>query len=194
MLADDAGGARHGDGVGRGALGAGPCHLAGRGKAPAAVHEGADAEAVRLAVADVSDLAFARADRLTPVAADARVGVGRATLAGRVERFVGDVDRGGIGAGRGERLRARLARQGSAGSNACGGDDELAACRTHASRFLSGGDVIEPGGGVSTILGQRSSRAGLIRTIIPNMPVRVSILALLLSTATFAQTRVPAGP
>ena len=53
--------------------------------------------AVTLAVAHAGDLAFARVDRLTPVATDAHVGIGRASLAGGVERFVGNVDRSGVG-------------------------------------------------------------------------------------------------
>ena len=96
VLAHDARGPRHGGRIGCRALRARARHRARGGEAPAAVDERADAEAVRLAVADAGDLALARRDRLAAVAADPRVGVRRARLPRRVQRFVGDLERRGI--------------------------------------------------------------------------------------------------
>ncbi len=113
-LPHDARGPRHGGRVARGALRAGARHGARRGEAPAAVHERADAEAVRLAVADAGHLTLARRDGLPAIAADAHVGVRRAGLLRGVERFVGDLEGRRVRSGGGSRLGEGLEREGAA--------------------------------------------------------------------------------
>ena len=89
-------GARHHDRFERGRLRARSVIDARRGKAPAAVDQRPDANAVRLAVADAGDLPLTRRDLLSPVAADADVGVRRSRTARGVERFVGELDDRGV--------------------------------------------------------------------------------------------------
>ncbi len=62
----------------------------GRGKAPTAVGDHANARAVALGVDDVLDLVLARDDELVEIAADAHVGIGRAFFGGGIERGVGE--------------------------------------------------------------------------------------------------------
>ena len=94
--ANDARRPGHGHGIGCRTLRALAGHRAGGGEPPAPVDQGPDAQPVGFAVADARDLAFTGRDRLAAVASDPRVGVRRAPLPRRVQRFVGDFQRCGI--------------------------------------------------------------------------------------------------
>jgi len=74
-LLDRSRGLRERDGFERRLSSTGAAHYAGRGEAPAAVHQRSNTDPVRLVIADTAHLAFTRRDRLTTVTPDAYIGI-----------------------------------------------------------------------------------------------------------------------